>query len=99
MNQKKINRKVIVEKYKKWNYIDRYGYYVWLNKYGDVIKVEDYNGNQRPVVFFDAEAIQDLQAYHGIDAEAELTAILSNSIAREIDREIIQELLRQNANT
>ena len=40
------------------------------------------------------ELAQDLQAYHdhGIDAEAELTRLLSEELARNIDREIINTL-------
>jgi len=37
---------------------------------------------------------QDLNAYHNLDAEVELTQILSEQIALEIDREILQDLLR-----
>ena len=37
---------------------------------------------------------QDLNAYHNLDAEVELTQILSEQIALEIDREIIQDLIR-----
>ena len=39
------------------------------------------------------ELAQDLEAYHSIDAEAELTALLSEHIAAEIDREIIVDLI------
>src|ERR1035437_4181727 len=39
------------------------------------------------------ELAQDLEAYHSIDAEAELTALLSEEIAAEIDREIIRDLV------
>lgn len=39
------------------------------------------------------ELAQDLEAYHSIDAEAELTAFLSEEIASEIDREIIVDLI------
>ena len=39
------------------------------------------------------ELAQDLNAYHTIDAEAELTAILSEHIALEIDLEILEMLL------
>ena len=39
------------------------------------------------------ELAQDLEAYHSIDAEAELTALLSEEIAAEIDREIIRDLI------
>jgi hypothetical protein len=36
---------------------------------------------------------QDLNAYHNLDAEVELTSILSEQIALEIDREILQDLI------
>ena len=36
---------------------------------------------------------QDLNAYHNLDAEVELTSILSEQIALEIDREIINDLV------
>lgn len=38
------------------------------------------------------ELAQDLEAYHSIDAEAELTALLSEHVAAEIDREIIIDI-------
>lgn len=44
------------------------------------------------------ELSQDLNAYHSIDAEAELTAMLSEYIALEIDLEIL-EMLLLNAET
>ena len=37
---------------------------------------------------------QDLNAYHNLDAEVELTSILSEQIALEIDREILNDLVR-----
>lgn len=39
------------------------------------------------------ELAQDLAAYHSVDAEAELTALLSEELAAEIDREIIRDLI------
>ena len=39
------------------------------------------------------ELAQDLNAYHNLDAEVELTQILSEQIAIEIDREILSQLL------
>jgi hypothetical protein len=36
---------------------------------------------------------QDLNAYHNLDAETELTSILSEQIALEIDREILADLV------
>ena len=38
------------------------------------------------------ELAQDVNAFHNIDAEAELTSILSEQIAAEIDREILRDL-------
>jgi len=38
------------------------------------------------------ELAQDVAAFHNIDAEAELTAILSEQIAAEFDREILRDL-------
>jgi hypothetical protein len=41
------------------------------------------------------ELAQDLNAYHSMDAEVELTSILSENIALEIDREILNDLVTQ----
>ena len=41
------------------------------------------------------ELAQDLNAYHSLDAEVELTQILSEQIAMEIDREILNDLLTE----
>jgi hypothetical protein len=38
------------------------------------------------------ELAQDLQAFHGIDVEAELTRLLSEELTRNIDRQIINNL-------
>ncbi|MFN7656333.1 MAG: hypothetical protein ACK5OW_00925 [bacterium] len=38
------------------------------------------------------ELAQDVSAFHNIDAEAELTALLSEQVAAEIDREILMDL-------
>lgn len=38
------------------------------------------------------ELAQDVSAFHNIDAEAELTSILSEQIAAEIDREILRDI-------
>jgi len=37
---------------------------------------------------------QDLNAYHNLDAEVELTSVLSEHIALEIDREILEDLVK-----
>lgn len=41
------------------------------------------------------ELAQDLNAYHSMDAEVELTSILSEQVALEIDREILGDLVTQ----
>jgi len=45
----------------------------------------------------DSEFAQDLNAYHSLDAEAELTSILSEYISLEIDLEILSMLLESAA--
>jgi hypothetical protein len=39
-----------------------------------------------------SEGTQDFSVFHNIDAEAELTALLSEAFAAEIDREIIKQI-------
>lgn len=41
------------------------------------------------------ELAQDLNAFHSMDAEVELTSILSEQVALEIDREILGDLVRE----
>ena len=43
------------------------------------------------------ELAQDVSAFHNIDAEAELTALLSEQVAAEIDREILRDLRKGSA--
>jgi hypothetical protein len=40
------------------------------------------------------ELQQDINAYHNLDAEVELTSILSEQIALEIDQEILEDLIK-----
>lgn len=40
------------------------------------------------------ELAQDINAFHSIDAEAELTALLSQELAQEIDRDIVNQIFR-----
>ena len=40
------------------------------------------------------ELAQDLNAYHNLDAEVELTSILSEQVALEIDQEILEDLIK-----
>ena len=41
------------------------------------------------------ELVNDLNYYHGIDAEAELTRLMSEQISEEIDNEMINILTRR----
>ncbi len=41
------------------------------------------------------ELVEDLDFFHGIDAEQELTRILSQEFANEIDREVIRTITRE----
>jgi len=51
------------------------------------------NVNTRRVrAIWTPEMAQDLQAFHNIDTETELTALLGNNLREEIDRQIIQDL-------
>ncbi|MHA1814499.1 MAG: hypothetical protein ACTSX1_00690, partial [Candidatus Heimdallarchaeaceae archaeon] len=50
-------------------------------------------------VIWTPEAAQDFKSYHGIDIEAELTALMSQEIAVEVDREIIADLLTISSKT
>ena len=43
------------------------------------------------------ELAQDVSAFHNIDAEAELTAMLSEQVAAEIDREILRDVRKAAA--
>lgn len=45
------------------------------------------------------EAVDDLRAMHGVDAEAELVSTFSNEVMLEIDREIIADLINGAAHS
>ncbi len=92
MNHINHVEKVLIEKYKKWDYVDNHGFYIWTTKYGDVIKKEDSNGNLIPAYGFSMESMQDLHAY-GIDAEAELIAMLTAEISYAINDDMMKKIL------
>jgi hypothetical protein len=48
-------------------------------------------------VLLGPELAQDVSAFHNIDAEAELTAMLSEQVAAEIDREILRDIRKAAA--
>ena len=41
------------------------------------------------------ELVDDLNAVHTIDAEAELTRLLSEEMAREVDENVIRRIIRE----
>ena len=45
------------------------------------------------------EFAQDLNAYHSVDAEAEITSMISNYIAMEVDLELLEMLINNAAST
>lgn len=65
----------------------------WLKPFNlDLNSVEVTAGERRIHVTWTPEIAQDLQTYHNIDAEAELTRLLTE----EINREIIQNIRANN---
>lgn len=55
---------------------------------------------RRMKALWSSEASEDLRAFHGMDAETEMVSMISQEIALEIDREIIQQLfLNSNGTT
>lgn len=49
-------------------------------------------GNRTLRAVWNTELTQNLRAFHNMDAEAELTRILSEHIAEQIDNQIIQQM-------
>jgi hypothetical protein len=61
------------------------------------LRTVNVNVGARPIrVIWTPEMVQDISAFHNIDAEAELTAILSEEITAEIDREILSNFLNND---
>lgn len=89
-----INMKsVITEKYKKWNYIDKSGLFVWINRYGDIIKKEDLNGEVYGTmsISWNVEAAEGLANIHGVDFQFEMEQMLAIEIQKQINNDIIKE--------
>jgi hypothetical protein len=59
----------------------------------EVLKQTVTAGSRKLQARWTPESMQDLQASHGLDMEAELTASLSAAIVGEIDNEIINDLI------
>ena len=65
----------------------------WLKPFSfEMSSVEVTAGERRIRATWTPELAQDLEAYHNIDAEAELTRMLSEQLAQEIDREIVENI-------
>jgi hypothetical protein len=66
---------------------------IWCEKYGinDYKNEPDFKAKQLNVMW-NPEMAQEIAAFHHIDAEAELTAMLANQIADEINSQIIRDL-------
>jgi hypothetical protein len=45
-----MKREVILEKWRRWDYIDSLGVKIWLDRYGDICRMEDKNGVRIPYV-------------------------------------------------
>ena len=69
--------------------------------------LDEYPGNDSSIVakthklkaVWTPELAQDLNAYHSVDAEAELTSMLSEYISMEIDLEILDMLMNDATTT
>ena len=67
--------------------------YPWLKVFTFVINsIPVDTGVRRLRGLWTPELAQDVSAFHNIDAEAELTALLSEQVAAEIDRNIINTI-------
>lgn len=55
--------------------------------------------SRRMKMLWSAEAIEDLRALHGVDAESDIVANAAQEMALEIDREIIQDLFAASGGT
>jgi len=86
---------ILIEKWKSYDYIDQKGNRIWLGKYGEAIKIENKYGavtilNTKTTL----ESIQKLNAFHNVNAEQELVEMLLKEIGKEIDEQIMCELIR-----
>tara|TARA_R110002020_G_scaffold113236_2_gene260285 strand:- start:28096 stop:28536 length:441 start_codon:yes stop_codon:yes gene_type:complete len=65
----------------------------WLKPFSfEMSSVEVTAGERRIRATWTPELTQDLESYHNIDAEAELTRMLSEQLTQEIDREIVENI-------
>ena len=61
------------------------------------LRTVNVNVGARPIrVIWTTEMIQDISAFHNIDAETELTRLLSEELSRNINDNIIRNLLNND---
>jgi hypothetical protein len=61
------------------------------------LRTVNVNVGARPIrVIWTPEMVQDISAFHNIDAEAELTRLLSEELSGNIDNNIIRNLLNND---
>lgn len=61
------------------------------------LRTVNVNVDARPIrVIWTPEMVQDISAFHNIDAEAELTRILNEELSRDIDNRILRNLFNND---
>jgi hypothetical protein len=61
------------------------------------LRTVNVNVGARPIrVIWTPEMVQDISAFHNIDAEAELTRIINEELNRNIGREILSNFLNND---
>ena len=69
----------------------------WLNPFSFEMSSADVTAGERRIrMTWTPELVQDLEAYHNIDAEDELTRLLAEQIAEEINRDIRANIIAQD---
>ena len=79
---------------KGFKFFRGYGNLPSVNIHMNTVEVE--RNGRRMVAHWTPEMAQDVSAFHNIDVEAELTALLSEQIAVEVDREILRTILNKS---
>jgi hypothetical protein len=71
--------------------------YVKENKNKVKITSVNVNVGTRPIrAIWTPEMVQDISAFHNIDAEAELSRILNEELTRSIDNQILRDLFNND---
>lgn len=76
---------VLIEKYKKPDYIDERGYKTWTDRYGDIIRQEDSDGKEVINVSIDISLnTMNLIEVHGPDFQFEFENMIMKRISEEL---------------